>query len=513
MKCKIVNWIYKKNEGFFSDLFFSVIILIVATFFSAMIVKGTGANNNVISIYMLAIIFISLKTSRYMWGIVSSIIGVIGANYIFTYPYFRLNFTISGYPLMFLSMFLVSIITSTMTTNIKKQMEQARAREQKTHQLYEISQRLLLAKGKDSIVEITIECLKHFTDSTVVFYMYPVKNIEEVRETTKNINRNINYDIELKEINRSFDSQDMTGISKENDSKSKFLYIPVISNGQVFGVIGLECGRRDVFDDEMLNFIRLILSQIAMALEKQSIIDEQQIIELEAEKEKMRGNLLRAISHDLRTPLTGILGASAAIKENGDRIDKCSHDKLIEDIHEDASWLLHMVENLLSVTKISDDKPNLKKEPEAVEEVIAEAAKRIKKRFPIAKLKIKVPDEFIMAPMDATLICQVLINLIENAIKYGDKSKYIDITASVDNNNAVFEVRDRGKGISKDEMPVLFEGFASRNHKNNDTSRGLGIGLSICKSVVVAHGGEIKGENSKMGGAIFTFTLPMEDEK
>lgn len=509
MKSRIINRFIYSEGKFINDLLFSVGTLVVATILSAMLVKGTGANNNVTSIYMLAIIIIALRTSKYYWGIMASIIGVIGSNYIFTYPYFKLNFTISGYPLMFITMLLVSIITSTMTTSVKNQMNQARAREERTKQLHTISQKLLTARGSDRIVSITMESMRNLTGNMVVFYNSVPEDEEHIKNNVGFINCSIDYGDELRELQRAFHSRKTTGKNEHNDNMCRFIYIPIVLRDKVYGVAGMYCDRNNLISQETLSFVKLILAQTALAIEKQKLIDEQKLIEVESEKEKIKGNLLRAISHDIRTPLTGILGASGVIIEGGEKIDKECCNKLVQDIHEDAGWLLNMVENLLSVTRISGDSLNLVKDYEAAEEVIGEAARRIRKRFPKARLKIKVPDELILVPMDATLICQVLINLIENAVKYGDSNGYIEISVDVKDNDAVFSVRDHGPGISKEYKERLFSGFEKRNHKNNDSSRGLGIGLSICKSVVNAHGGEISGINCRDGGALFTFTIPM----
>lgn len=233
---------------------------------------------------------------------------------------------------------------------------------------------------------------------------------------------------------------------------------------------------------------------------------------VEKQKEQTRGNLLRAISHDLRTPLTGILGASSAILENGERISSQARQQLIQDIREDADWLLRMVENVLSVTRIGPQASGLRKVPEAVEEVIAQAVNRCRKRLPGLSLTVRVPEEFVMAPMDSTLIEQVLINLIENAYKYGRSAQPVEVTVCTAGENVRFVVQDHGPGIAPELLPVLFEGFLGRDGQSADSSRGLGIGLSICRSIITAHGGTIQAENRPGGGAQFVFTLPLEEE-
>ncbi|WP_313370964.1 ATP-binding protein, partial [Sedimentibacter sp.] len=287
-------------------------------------------------------------------------------------------------------------------------------------------------------------------------------------------------------------------------------YMPVISQGNVLGVIGLSCAKGKI-DQNNRFFLRMISSQVAMALERQQLSNEQRRILVETEKEKMRSNLLRAISHDLRTPLTCILGASSAIIENGGSMDKATHDKLVLNIKEDSQWLIRMVENLLSVTRINEGTMNVAKTSEAAEEIIAAAISRIRKRFAFQKISVKVPNELLIVPMDGTLIEQVLINLLENAVKHSPGGSTIEVNVKKNGNYAVFEVIDSGEGISEQDFPYLFESYVPNSKRSLDSSRGMGIGLSICMSIVKAHHGKIEAANKKEGGAVFRFTLPLEE--
>ena len=224
----------------------------------------------------------------------------------------------------------------------------------------------------------------------------------------------------------------------------------------------------------------------------------------------MRSNLLRAISHDLRTPLAGILGASATIRENGKSLDEATFDKLIASIQEESQWLIHIVENLLSVTRINEGGSKVTKTPEAAEEVVAEAVGRVKKRFSNHTISVHVPDELLEVPMDATLIAQVLINLLENAVQHSPEDSEVIVELRKKGDTAVFEVLDSGTGILKADLPYLFENYVPHGSKPSDSSRGMGIGLSICMSIIKAHNGKMEAENRKEGGAVFRFALPLE---
>lgn len=243
-----------------------------------------------------------------------------------------------------------------------------------------------------------------------------------------------------------------------------------------------------------------------LAEERRRLTEERQSILIETEKEKMRGNLLRAISHDLRTPLTGILSASGALIDSGELIGPTASRELLGGIHEDAEWLLRMVENVLSVTRISGSVTALRKVAEPLDEVFAQVISKSRKRFPDIVLTAELPDEITLVPMDETLIVQVLVNLIDNAVRHGGQNQ-VELSAAREENFVRFTVRDHGRGFPKNED--FFEYFAPRDNLENDTTRGLGIGLSICKTIVQAHGGQITAENPSGGGAIVSFTLPI----
>lgn len=251
-----------------------------------------------------------------------------------------------------------------------------------------------------------------------------------------------------------------------------------------------------------------VKNQRELAEERRRLTEERQAILIETEKEKMRGNLLRAISHDLRTPLTGILGASGALIDNAGRIDPDASRELLSGIHEDAEWLLRMVENVLSVTRISGSVTALRKVAEPLDEVFAQVVAKARKRFPEIELTVTVPDEVMLVPMDETLIVQVLVNLIDNAIRHGGSPR-VELSAAAEADDVRITVRDHGRGFPPNED--VFECFAPRDNLENDTTRGLGIGLSICKTIVQAHGGQITAENPKDGGAAVSFTLPIQE--
>ena len=230
----------------------------------------------------------------------------------------------------------------------------------------------------------------------------------------------------------------------------------------------------------------------------------------EADREKMYADLLRAVSHDIRTPLTGIVGATNVLLEQDGGLKQEQRQQLLRSTNEDAQWLIRIVENLLSITRISSEEAKVKKEPEPAEEVIESAVAKTHKHYPEVDIRVHLPDKLMMVPMDPLLMEQVLVNLMENAVIHGETHN-IDVTLSSAGNCAVFTVADDGRGIPLHLLPRLFDGSA-RSDRSSDGKRSMGIGLSVCRTIVLAHGGVIRGDNRQEGGAVFTVTLPMKGE-
>lgn len=307
-------------------------------------------------IFVLVVVLVARLTDGYAYGAAASFVGVVCVNYIFTYPYWEFNFTISGYPLTFFTMLSVSLIVSALTSQIKRQ--------------------------------------------------------EQLR--------------------------------------------------------------------------------------------------VETDRETMRANLLRAVSHDLRTPLTSIVGSASAILENDALLPPQQKTALLRNVRSEAQWLIRMVENLLSITRMGDGTARLSKELEAAEEVLSSVAGKFQQRFPGIQLTLTAPREALFVPMDAILIEQVLMNLLENAAAHGQSSAIL-LSAERQSAGAVFTVRDNGLGIPEEILPEIFSpALPSKLHAGDDR-RNMGIGLSVCSSIVKAHGGSMSACNVREGGAMFRFTLPMEE--
>ena len=340
------------------DLLVSAIILSCA-FGLCNLLRLAGSSDGFASpIFVLAVLLVSRLTTGYLFGLIASLLGVVCVNFVFTYPYWAVNFTLSGYPLTFLTFLAVSIMTGTLTAQAK-QRERLRA---------------------------------------------------------------------------------------------------------------------------------------------------------ENEKEKMRANLLRSVSHDIRTPLTAILGATSAVLENPEMSPE-DRSILLEDVRDDAQWLIRVVEHLLSITRIGSDQASIAKSPEAAEEVLGEAARKFRRRFPQVSVSVTAPESLLMVPMDPILIAQVLSNLLENAVLHGGTTTAISLSVQKEGDFARFSVRDNGRGIPESALPTLFDGTMKHSETpTSDGKRNMGLGLSVCLAIVRAHGGTMEAQNLETG-AEFSFRLPLNKEE
>ena len=264
------------------------------------------------------------------------------------------------------------------------------------------------------------------------------------------------------------------------------------------------------FPITLLIMLSVSLISCAITTQMKRSFAQRQSTWIDAEKEKTRGVLLRAISHDLRTPLTGILSASSIIEEQAVALGPSEIQNIASDIKNNCEWLIRMVENLLAITRISDGVVKIQKTMELAEEIMAQAVSIVRKRFPDCCIYIKAPEEPLLLPMDAMLMTQVLINLLENAVKYSPPKSPVHLNLYCHDSFIQFEVSDQGKGIPDQIIDHLFETYSPGQEQSVDSVSGVGIGLSICKKIVDAHDGKITGDNKPEGGAIFNVFLPVK---
>lgn len=278
--------------------------------------------------------------------------------------------------------------------------------------------------------------------------------------------------------------------------------------GRVLAVAGLLTDPERPLKAYPLETVESLLVRCGVALDRMDFLNREQKILMEKELEHMRSDFLRAISHDFRTPLTGIIGACSTLEQPGVSLAEEASRSLIHSVNEEAVWLLRMVENLLTVTRVGPSGHKLNRSLEPLEEVLLEVLEKARGRFPQADIRVQQPADLLLIPMDPTLMVQVLTNLIENAVKFADDDHRIDLIVEEQAQTVTITVRDYGRGLSEAALKNLFEPI---NHHDGDSNHGMGLGLSICKSIIRAHGGTIEGRNSPPRGAIFIVTLPKEE--
>ncbi len=303
--------------------------------------------------------------------------------------------------------------------------------------------------------------------------------------------------------------------------------ISLFTKGYVYGILAAFIGTIAVnyaftFPYFALNFkipvnlisgiIMIIISILTSALTTK--LKQHEATKAESEKERMRANLLRAVSHDLRTPLTTIYASSTTLLDNQKTMSEEQKHKIASGIKEDSEWLIRMVENLLSITRIDSGTVKIIKTSTVLEELIDSVIIKFKKRYPNQEVKIEIPDDIVVIPMDAILIEQVIVNILENAVQHAEGMTTLTLRVFTLGRQAIFEIKDNGCGIAPEKMNTLFAGYYTSSDQPADSNRkNAGIGLSVCATIIKAHGGDIKAENAKNGGAVFRFTLDTEDEE
>lgn len=501
---------YKLSFSYY-DLIKTIGILVLTTVLAFVFFVTGSAEANIIMVYIIGVLIMSLVTNGYLIGSIGSILSVLSFNFFFTEPRFTFMVYDTSYLITFPIMLIVTLITTTLTSKIQQQVVLSLQREAHTQMLYDISRNFLNISGREDIGVKGIEYLTSTLKKNVIIYLYNDENnslTPILNSKDDQINALLDKD-EQAVADWVFRSGEIAGVGTDTLPGSAAYYVPLKTYQNIIGVVGIE-SKDNLLNLDQRSLLNTVVAQMAIALEREMLREEQEKIKIEFEREKLRSNLLRAISHDLRSPLAGIAGASTTILENEGALDKNTVHELLNGIYEDSEWLTRLVENLLSMTKIDEGMLKLKKVPEAVEEIISEVLRHISKRSKNHLIKVKIPDSLLIVPMDGKLIEQVLINLIDNAIKYTPHGTTINIKVFSRDKFVYMEVSDDGAGLPPDSIDHIFDRFFVPENSSADSRRGVGLGLAICKSIVEAHGGKIEAQNKREGGAIFVFSLPLE---
>ena len=443
----------------------SVGILAIASGLAFLFSKVGFSEANIIAVYLLAVLLTAMVTSTRTSYVLSAVGSVLVFNFFFTYPQLSLRVYADGAPLTFLIMLIASLTVGTMTDRMKGQTKQTTQAAYRTNLLLETNQLLQKARTDDAILQA---CRT---------------------QVSKLLGRTVSV---------------LPGVVASTNKDSQ--RYPIKVQDRVYGTVIIEGTEPlEAFENSVL---LSILGECALTLENSRNAKEKEAAKLQAENEKLRANLLRSISHDLRTPLTSISGNAGMLLSELEKLDAETVRQMCGDIYDDSAWLTNLVENLLAVTKIEEGRMRLQKQPHLVEEIVTEALQHISRKQTEHTITVQHENELLLARCDARLIIQVIINLVDNAIKYTPSGSHITITTKQNEQHTEISVADNGAGIPDSEKEKVFQMFYSGSNPIADCRRSLGLGLSLCKSIITAHDGEITVFDNTPTGTIFTFTIP-----
>lgn len=443
----------------------SLCILILATVVSYAFSQVGFSEANIIAIYLLGVLLTSMATSSRSSYVLSAIGSVLVFNFFFTSPQFSLQVYVHGAPLTFLVMIVAALIVGSLTDRLKSQVKQSAQAAYRTNLMLETNQMLQKTTSDDDIFRAAQTQLRKLLG----------------RELTVT-----------------------PGTSRESPADA--IRYPIRVGDRVYGEATIEGAEPPAaFENSLL---LSILGECALVLESRRNKREKEEAALQARNESIRANLLRSVSHDLRTPLTTISGNAAILMENEQTLTDAERHRMYSDIYDDSEWLNNLVENMLAVTRIVEGRMELKLQPQLVEELVSEALLHLSPEKRDHTITVSHQDDLILAMCDARMVMQVIINLVNNAIKYTPAGSCIAIHTKQESGSVVISVADNGPGIPDEEKEQVFQMFYTGSHPVADSRRSLGLGLSLCKSIVLSHGGEITVSDNRPNGSIFTFTLP-----
>lgn len=466
------------------------------------------ADTNIIMLYLLGVLVISMVTTGRSYSLLASVLSVLLFNFFFTDPYFTMR-SDPSYIATFGIMLLVALLSSSLTIRVKTQAKMNADKAYRTAILLESSHKLQTAEGAEAILTVAAQQLGHLLERDLVVYQADGQGgllpamcfpFAEGGDLSSLLTPNEKAVAEWVMKNNKH-----AGATTNTLPGAQCLYLSIRGTGGALAVVGISAGQP--LQSFEKNLMVALLDECGLALEKELTMREKQKAEAQADQEALRANLLRAISHDLRTPLTSISGNASILMESAEQLEPEKRQSLFTAIYDDAMWLYNLVENLLSITKIEGSRVHMNMEPELLDDIFAEALSHLDRNACRHHIETKLGDDMLMADMDARLMVQVVINIVNNAVKYTPEGSHITLSAKRSNQLIVVEIADDGPGIPDEAKGKLFEMFYTAGNERGDGRRGLGLGLALCKSIVTAHGGTIEAADNHPQGTVFRFTL------
>lgn len=510
---------HKPEQGFnWKDFGKSILLIIAATGTGFLFYELGLREANIIIVYLLGVLLTAVWTNGYFYGILVSLLSVVSFNFFFTIPRFSLTALDPNYPVTFLVMLLASCLSCSLATRVKRQARQSAQRAYYMELLMSSNQKMQQGQNEQEIIQIAASQLQSLLDRPILYAL--LEKDRQIRfrvvpasETEQVMGRITPEELGVADWVAKNDKH--AGATTNTLSDAQNLYLSVRGNQEVMAVVGIPAKFYLPLDAFEKNLMIAILDECGLILERRKLRAEKQTAELETQREQLRANLLRAISHDLRTPLTGISGNAGMLMEKSFSLDESKKQEMYRSIYDDSMWLVNLTENLLSITRIENGTMPLRQNAELIDDIFHEALSHVDRRAMEHEIHVELADDMLMANMDARLIIQVIINIVNNAIKYTPEGSQICLSAKREKRMVRIEIADNGSGISDAVKRRLFDMFYTANAggAGADSRRGLGLGLSLCKSIVEAHGGSITVRDNQPHGAVFSFTLPLEEVK
>ncbi len=494
-----------------SDTIKSILILVEVTLIGYLFHYLGFSEANIITVYLLGVLLTAMLTSARIYSLVTSIASVLVFNFFFTTPQFSLAAYGSGYPMTFIIMFIAAYITSTLTVRVNQNAKSSAQTAYRTKIMLETNQLLQQENNVEGIINVINHQLSRLLKKDIIFYPIINNKIDEpIICMLEDQNCDFINNDEMKVVEWVYDHHKQAGATTETFDNAKCLYLPISSNNKIYGIIGINISKEplDSFDYSIL---QSLLGETGQAFEIDYANKEKAKADLRAQNEQFHANLLRSISHDLRTPLTSISGNAGMLLTQEENLDELQKKQLYTDMYNDAMWLSSLVENLLSVSRIENGMMKLNLNAEVLDELIQEAIEHTKRKTFEHSIIYKPLDDIILVEADARLIIQVIFNLLDNAIKYTPKDSIIEIKVTPQDHYVIVDIMDNGKGIPDENKPHIFDMFYTGNQKVADSHRSLGLGLALCKSIINSHHGTIIVLDNIPQGSIFRFTLPTKE--
>jgi two-component system, OmpR family, sensor histidine kinase KdpD len=462
--------------------------------------------SNLIMVYLLGVVAVAARSGRGP-TVLASIVSVATFNVFFVPPYFSFAVADTQYLVTFAVMLVVALVISGLTVRIREQADAARDRERRTAALYAMSRELASTRGVDDLLAIAIRHIVEVFPAEVAVLLPDSTGRLALRSVPA---ATLGSDAAERAVAEwVFAHRELAGLGTSTLPGAAALYVPLIGSRGAAGVLGVKPSEPRVFDSpEQLHLLETFANQTALAIERATLADEAQASQVRMETERLRNSLLSSVSHDLRTPLATITGAATTILESGSRLDQRTQQELLESVRDEAERLNRLVQNLLEMTRLESGAVQLRRDWHPLEEVIGAALGRLAKSLGARRVSVSIPPDLPLVKIDDVLIEQVFVNLLDNAVKYTPPDSAIRIIVTATDQSVTAEVADHGPGLPKGQEARVFEKFY---RAASEGLRGAGLGLAICRGVVVAHGGRIWAHNLPEGGVAFLFTLPLTD--